>query len=248
MAETQTQMDDDTSVDNDQDSLAFLRGLPPIDQATLGAEIDPETQVQDSQNDAEASNGPDLRLTQPVMNMDTQSQKPFFETQHTEVPEATQDAGFATASSPARPLPATETQDTHSTIDTVMLPVDSPVKKRKSRLMRGRPNVLVEASQNERRPTPTPDHSDDDNSTHNVFLIMKEASKRPAAPETFDKKQSKAKDMFEEQAEESEDEYAGLGGASDDDSQGEMDEETKRMIDNTGKEKLNAGQVAARYQ
>ncbi|KAF2458498.1 MRC1-like domain-containing protein [Lineolata rhizophorae] len=39
-----------------------------------------------------------------------------------------------------------------------------------------------------------------------------------------------AKGMFEEQAEESEDEYAGLGGASDD-SDGELDEEVARMID-----------------
>ena len=37
--------------------------------------------------------------------------------------------------------------------------------------------------------------------------------------------------MVEEQAQESEDEYAGIGGASDDESGAENDEEVQKMID-----------------
>lgn len=57
-----------------------------------------------------------------------------------------------------------------------------------------------------------------------AFNVLKDAAakeKRRQAKEEFDRKKSKAKDMVEEQAEESEDEYAGLGGVdgeySDDD-------------------------------
>lgn len=48
-----------------------------------------------------------------------------------------------------------------------------------------------------------------------------------------------------EQAEESEDEYAGLGGASDDDS-GDEDEETKNMIEH-GEVDVDERQIAAFY-
>jgi len=42
-----------------------------------------------------------------------------------------------------------------------------------------------------------------------------------------------AKDMIEEQAQESEDEYAGVGGASDDESGGEEDELVRQMMDHS---------------
>lgn len=64
----------------------------------------------------------------------------------------------------------------------------------------------------------------------NAFEVLKKrAKKREQNP--FDKKRSGARNMVDEQAEESEDEYAGLGGASDDESVGEVDEEVKQMID-----------------
>lgn len=59
--------------------------------------------------------------------------------------------------------------------------------------------------------------------------MKKNLTSAPTKP--FNKKQSAAKEMVEEQAQESEDEYAGLGGASDDESGGSEDEETKQMIE-----------------
>ena len=61
----------------------------------------------------------------------------------------------------------------------------------------------------------------------------------------FNKKNSAAKDIVEEQADESEDEYAGVGGASDDDS-GEEDEDLKNMIDHADV-KVDERKMAAFY-
>jgi mediator of replication checkpoint protein 1 len=65
----------------------------------------------------------------------------------------------------------------------------------------------------------------------NAFDALFKPNKKAAQSDTFDKKRSEAKSMFEEQAEESEDEYAGLGGASDDESENGVDEEVAKMID-----------------
>ena len=77
------------------------------------------------------------------------------------------------------------------------------------------------------------------------FLKMKKAAKKQRAVEDFNKKTSMAKGAIMEQAEESEDEYAGLGGASDDD-EGEEDQELKDMIDHDDV-KVDERQIAAFY-
>ncbi|KAF3161471.1 hypothetical protein TWF788_002493 [Orbilia oligospora] len=68
-----------------------------------------------------------------------------------------------------------------------------------------------------------------------AFSVLGKKSKKVV--ETYDKKASGAKNMFQEAAEESEDEYAGLGGGSDDE---ETDEEAlaemEDMIDNETKD------------
>ena len=75
---------------------------------------------------------------------------------------------------------------------------------------------------------------------------MRKARKDTSAAEMFDKKKSEAKTMVEEQAQESEDEYAGLGGASDDESGGEEDDYSKEIIDQ-GEVNVNERQLAALY-
>ena len=71
-----------------------------------------------------------------------------------------------------------------------------------------------------------------------AFTLMKEAvakEKKRKAQAEFDKKKSKAREMVDEQAEESEDEYAGLGGVDGDLSEDEDDESVKDMIDDETK-------------
>ncbi|KAJ5416341.1 hypothetical protein N7491_011376 [Penicillium cf. griseofulvum] len=83
-----------------------------------------------------------------------------------------------------------------------------------------------------------------------AFDVMRKATrKKNIVP--FDKQKSKAKDVVEDAAEESEDEYAGLGGGSDD-SDDEEDAYDQSMInDNSGEvvdEKLLARLNAARHR
>ena len=59
---------------------------------------------------------------------------------------------------------------------------------------------------------------------------MRRAAALKNADQIFDKSKSHAKEIVDEAAEESEDEYAGLGGASDDEV-GEEDEDDRGMID-----------------
>ncbi|GAB1315128.1 hypothetical protein MFIFM68171_05338 [Madurella fahalii] len=83
----------------------------------------------------------------------------------------------------------------------------------------------------------------------NAFTAMKEAAlKEKKRKEAFDKKKSKAREMIEEQAEESEDEYAGLGGADGEDSSDDDDHSVKEMIDDeTKNNEIDERKLAAFY-
>ncbi|KAI5304595.1 hypothetical protein KEM55_009367 [Ascosphaera atra] len=63
-----------------------------------------------------------------------------------------------------------------------------------------------------------------------AFAMMRRAMKRKKTKEAFIRDKSNAKEIVDEVAEESDDEYAGLGGRSDD-SEGEEDEIDRQMID-----------------
>lgn len=137
--------------------------------------------------------------------------------------EPTQDGGYLmspfagnrfSTETPQHPRP-------QSTIDTVILPIDaeqSPVMQRKARLIRGRAN----------------DNGSDDESHEAAvpmaFDVMRRAAKRKSH-EQFDKSKSGAQKIVDEAAEESEDEYAGLGGASDEEVNDEENEDDRQMID-----------------
>ena len=71
-----------------------------------------------------------------------------------------------------------------------------------------------------------------------AFNVMKEAAakeRKKQRAEEFNKKKSKAREMVEDQAEESEDEYAGLGGADGEDSSDDDVQSVKEMIDDETK-------------
>ncbi|KIW61299.1 hypothetical protein PV05_01437 [Exophiala xenobiotica] len=135
--------------------------------------------------------------------------------------EPTQDGGFLLSPFAGNRF-ATETPQQlgpHSSVETVMLPnalQDSPLLQRTSRLGRGRAHADSEDEGAE------PDTS--------AFDIMRRAAKKKER-EAFDKSKSHARDIIDEAAEESEDEYAGLGGASDEEGNDEENEEDRAMID-----------------
>ena len=165
-------------------------------------------------------------------------------TQFTEMPDPTQDAGFVLSS----PGPEQRfVSEPPSTVATVIVDqakdAGSPVPRKRGRLQRGQQQDHLVPSDAE-----TGDEQDSSVAPQNgnAFSVMKMARKRAREIALFDKKKSEAKDMIEEQAQESDDEYAGLGGASDEDSGGEDDELVKEMIDQ-GEVDVDERKLAALY-
>ncbi|KAJ5594260.1 uncharacterized protein N7459_000468 [Penicillium hispanicum] len=154
--------------------------------------------------------------------------------QYSQLPDPTQDEGFVF--SPFDPSKRFKGTPPVSTVDTVLVAQSqSPIAERKNRqLRRGRAADLsvVEEEENE----------DDFEINANAFNVMKKAAKKSTVP--YDKKNSKAKNIVDEAAEESEDEYAGLGGASDD-SDGEEDAYDQQMINDNSGETVDEKQLAA---
>lgn len=253
MADTQTQSRD---VNDEQDSLAFL-GPPPEPNFPMFDEIDSLQVVEDSQNglqfdtnaeqNADSSKEIDLHLTQSQIRYDdigyTQGQ--VAASQVSEIPDPTQDVGFIRSS----PAPERFVSVPPSTVDTVLLSNvvgnDSPIKKRRGRLQR-RLMLEEDLSGADEIALATGNIVADHDATTNAFDVMKARKKQKSATESFDKKKSKAKGMVEEQAQESEDEYAGIGGASDDESGGEEDEYVRGIIDQ-GEVNVNERELAAHY-
>ncbi|MCJ1438120.1 hypothetical protein MMC27_007507 [Xylographa pallens] len=245
MAESQTQQCKDTQgMDLDQDSLAYLRAAPDPDFPMFD-EDGPETVVPDSQTGVLGALKVDLHFSQSQIQHET----PPIATQYSDIPDPTQDAGFGTSS----PLPERFASIPPSTVDTVVLAgaakIQSPTVKKKGRLRRRGSAVRIFSDEE--------NFSEDEDKAQSIipheqlkipadaFDVMKMASKKKnPITELFDKKKSDAKGMVEEQAEESEDEYAGLGGASDDDSMAEDDEEVRKMIDE-GEVKVDERKLAA---
>lgn len=236
IAESQTQADD-----NDSEMQDFRRTLdgPPEPKLPVLCVEDSFTAVNDTQNDTRIpetsdSHKMDLHFSQSQLEYEmideSERTQRATATQWSEIPDPTQDAGFV-MSSPA--LENRFVSEPPSTVDTVIVPsptrAGSPLMKKRGRLQRGK---VVR---------PSSDDPDDNGARHAIegiqevsndaFAAMKQARRHAAQKEAYNKKKSEAKEMVEEQAQESEDEYAGLGGASEDESGGEEDELVNAMID-----------------
>ncbi|OJJ48714.1 hypothetical protein ASPZODRAFT_14840 [Penicilliopsis zonata CBS 506.65] len=187
--------------------------------------------VKDSQEQQRQT--PDLYAGYPRV---TESPAQHSVSQFSQVPDPTQDEGFVY--SPFDPSKRFIGTPPPGTVDTVLLTQSqSPIVNRyRGKLHRGR------AGQTE---TPAGDEDGDGGleTKASAFDVMKKATKKKPAV-VFDKTKSKAKDIVEEAAEESEDEYAGLGGASDD-SDGEEDIYDREMINDNSGEVVDEKELAA---
>lgn len=254
MADTQTQ---GLSVDDEQDSLAFL-GPPPEPSFPLFDETNALQVVEDSQDglpldtnageNTDSTKEIDLHFTQSQIRYDIldDTQGQIGASQISEIPDPTQDVGFMLSS----PAPERFVIDPPSTVDTVLLSGavenSSPVKKKRGRLQR-RSVVDENPSEVDETPPAIDRNVAESDATTNAFDVMKKArQKNKSEIDSFDKKKSEAKGMVEEQAQESEDEYAGIGGASDEESNGEEDEYVREMIDH-GEVNVKERELAAHY-
>ena len=247
MAESQSQSIDDLG-DDGQDSLDFLRNMPAPDFPMFDGEdsVVPNSQPAVSQ----AVGHEDNELGEISLHL-SQSQidyNPFASaTQYSEIPDPTQDTGLKTLS----PILNRFVSVPPSTMDTVIIPKDDedkpieaqdePVIKKRGRLRRRLDADL----------SPNGEHFDgevantkenDVEAPANAFDLLNQARRK--ALRQAPKNSVAVSNPFDEQAEESDDEYAGLGGASDDDSGGEEDEEVRKMIDE-GEVKVDERKLAA---
>ncbi|KAJ5306107.1 hypothetical protein N7508_005122 [Penicillium antarcticum] len=167
----------------------------------------------------------------------SESPAPHNFQEYSQLPDPTQDEGFVF--SPFDPAKRWRDTPPASTIDTVLVnQSQSPIVERKRKMLRrGRATELSQVEEAE------PEGDFEINA--NAFDVMKKdkATKKQPAPE-YNKKSSKAKDIVDEAAEESEDEYAGLGGHSDD-SDGEEDAIDRQMINDNSGEVVDEKQLAA---
>ncbi|KAJ5692412.1 hypothetical protein N7462_001835 [Penicillium macrosclerotiorum] len=227
-----TLADDDTGSQPGSTSIPFSLPDPGQPIPRLRAE-DSEILVRDSQE--QHHDEPELS-TSYSQNVTRVSESPAAHnfSQFSQLPDPTQDEGFVF--SPFDPAKRFRGTPPVSTVDTVLLSQNqSPIAERKGRQLRRGRAAHLSAVEEE-------DGEGDFEINPSAFNIMKKAAKKPAV--AYDKKNSKAKGIVDEAAEESEDEYAGLGGASDD-SEGEEDAYDHQMINDNSGEVVDEKQLAA---
>jgi mediator of replication checkpoint protein 1 len=232
----------------EQDSLDFLRGLPETQPGANFSQasdfVVPNSQSLMSPRKT-SQTAPETQFSMGISQLMKDSLE-FSRTQVEDLPEPTQDAGFSFSRSPVGLAPPP------STVDTIMMSVsESPIKQNKGKLHRRQRDAPVELSDVEEDLADveaTISEEDDIQlppKRRDAFAKLQKGARKQKVVDDFNKKTSLAKNAVMDQAEESEDEYAGLGGASDDDS-GVEDEETNRMIEH-GEVEVDERQIAAYF-
>ncbi|KAG0130441.1 hypothetical protein HOY82DRAFT_562200 [Tuber indicum] len=163
-------------------------------------------------------------------------------TQMSSFPDPTQDDGFVRSSSPA-PLRFDEDEPS----STMQIPDSQPPKRKRGRLVKRGADLtaMTEEDENGKQSDSGGKLEEDMGEKETAFDVMRKAAKKEKTAENFDKTKSGAKEMVHEQAEESEDEYAGIGGASDDEVGDGHDSDVEKMIDDEGKETVDQDDIAA---
>jgi mediator of replication checkpoint protein 1 len=203
------------------------------------------------------------RETQGIQIRFSQSQMHGFDsllqdnnaTQLSEFIEPTQDEGFRKFT----PLKQRFVEPPMSTMSTVALgslpeemPIDSPLVQKAGKLRRRSEKAAVPAEPSEDEAEAMEELDGDEfGFGTTAFSVMKDAAakeKKRKAKEAFDKKKSKAREVVDEQAEESEDEYAGLGGADGEASSDDDAASVHEMIDDETKgNEAESAKLAAFY-
>ena len=161
-------------------------------------------------------------------------------TQMSSFPDPTQDDGFVRSSSPAPPR---FDEDEPS----IQIPDSQPPKRKRGRLVKKGADLtaVMEEDEKEKESGGERKSEEVEERKATAFDVMRKAAKKEKAAESFDKAKSAAKEMVHEQAEESEDEYAGIGGASDDEMVDGHDSDVEKMIDDEGREDVDEDDIAA---
>lgn len=227
------------STNPENSPTTLLPSLPEPEPAPNAGQkpAEPATPVAIKNNQKEESQLPAETETTDILAQDPQyqyydsrvSESPAL--QYSQIPEPTQDAGFVLSQfDPSKRFMSTPA----STVATDVFAQnhESPIANRKGKQVHRDRAELSDVEE-----------EDGFDVEASAFDVLKKGSKKKPAVQ-FDKSKSKAKDIVEEAAEESEDEYAGLGGASDE-SDGEGNEYDEDMINDNSGEMVDEKQLAA---
>lgn len=223
-----------------QDSLDILAYLAPPGSAarpSLPVDMETQTQVESQESFVPGSQLPESQQVNlawetqapetPVPGLNRGASAATIETPGW---EPTQDGGLPTEwqakqnREQANPLEAMVEHDTQSTVRLRISESPVPAPKR-NRLVRGQ-RAVVDSSDDEDEPDVQPAEA----AKKDVFREMAKRRKEALTTAEIAEAQREAKQMMDEQAEESEDEYAGLGG---DDFVAPETEQDREMIDSS---------------
>ncbi|PTD03083.1 hypothetical protein FCULG_00009783 [Fusarium culmorum] len=132
-----------------------------------------------------------------------------------------------------------------STVETMAVDQEEPMQA-SPLVRRGRLRRKMDTSERIEE-TPEPTAAEKPGTAFNMLKEGAKQEKKKRAQAEFDHKKSKAKEMVQDQAEESEDEYAGLGGADGEDSDNESVASLKEIIDDADGNNIDKAKLAAFY-
>ncbi|KAM0251685.1 hypothetical protein ACHAQJ_008055 [Trichoderma viride] len=247
-------MDDNQKSQLDEPTQSMMPDFDNFPDSNFSATMDDnaEDMVLDSQRDE--TNGitqaVQLNLAQTQMHGLDSLLRDDLNSQISDMVELSQDGGLQRYT----PLKSRFVEPPTSTVETISTDQHGDTIQSSPLVRRGRLRRKMEMSSiNEETPIPMTGEEgveEELTSSKSAFNVLQDAAadqKKKKLMEEFNKKKSKAKEMVEEQAEESEDEYAGLGGADGEDSDEEFDAAVQDIIDDAAGNDADARKLAAFY-
>ncbi|KAL7942181.1 MRC1-like domain-containing protein [Trichoderma barbatum] len=206
-----------------------------------------DSQLDESQGVTQAVQ---LNLAQTQMHGLDSLLRDEMNSQISDMVELSQDGGFQRYT----PLKSRFVEPPHSTVETISTDQHGDAMQSSPLVRKGRLRRKMEMpSMDEEVVVPMSGEKgaeEETTASKTAFNVLQDAAaeqKKKRLIEDFNKKKSKAKEMVEEQAEESEDEYAGLGGADGEDSDEDFDASIQDIIDDAAGNDVDARKLAAFY-
>jgi mediator of replication checkpoint protein 1 len=247
-------MDDNQKSQLDEPTQSMMPDFDQFPDSNFSAAMDDnvEDMVLDSQRDETngVTQAVQLNLAQTQMHGLDSLLRDEMNSQISDMVELSQDGGLQRYT----PLKSRFVEPPASTVETISTDQHGDAIQSSPLVRKGRLRRKMEMSSiNEETAIPMTGEKGGEEeltSSKSAFNVLQDAvadQKKKKLMEEFNKKKSKAKEMVEEQAEESEDEYAGLGGADGEDSDEEFDAAVQDIIDDAAGNDADARKLAAFY-
>ncbi|KAM6486985.1 MRC1-like domain-containing protein [Trichoderma sp. SZMC 28011] len=245
---------DENQKSQDEPTQSMMPDFDDFPDSNFSATMDDnaDDMVLDSQRDESqgVTQAIQLNLAQSQMHGLDSLLRDEMNSQISDMVELSQDGGLQRYT----PLKSRFVEPPHSTVETISTDQHGDAIQSSPLVRRGRLRRKMEMSSvDEDVAVPMSGEKGGEAETtpsKTAFKVLQDAAteqKKKMLIEEFNRKKSKAKEMVEEQAEESEDEYAGLGGADGEDSDDEFDASLQDIIDDAAGNDEDARKLAAFY-